>query len=113
MSFNSGSLFSIFLLCKIIDIVYCIKMVFILLKECLMAFLRILKFSSMIFIERMCMNALAAITIMTISSFTFHPLLLKNLQIFEQSTILFSKSLLCNSPNLHKYLKCLNQYFYP
>ena len=64
MSTNSGSLFSIILLFKIIA--WCITVVFILPKVCLMAL--------MIFIKKMCVVALAP-TIMTISDSTFYPLL--------------------------------------
>ena len=58
MSICSDSLFSILLLCKIIDIACCVAIVFILLKVHLMACLRILNFSSMDFIEGMYMVAL-------------------------------------------------------
>ena len=48
-------------------------MVLISLKVCLMVFSGILKFSSKIFIEGMCVVALAP-TVMTINGSTFHPL---------------------------------------
>ena len=41
MSINSGSLYYVLLLCKIIDIAQCPKIVFILLNLYLMAYLRI------------------------------------------------------------------------
>ena len=74
LSTSSGSLFSNLLLCRIIDIVCCIAMVLISLKVCLMVYFRTLKFSSKIFIERMCVVALA-LAVMTINGSTFHPLL--------------------------------------
>ena len=52
----------------------CIVMVFILLKVCLIVFSGILNFSSRIFIDGMCVVALAP-TVMTINGSTFHPLL--------------------------------------
>ena len=74
LSTNSGSLFSILLLCKFINTACCIAMEIILLKVYLMEFLSILNISLMIFIEGMCIVALAPI-VMTISDSTFHPLL--------------------------------------
>ena len=74
LSTSSGSLFSSLLLCRIIDIACCIAMVLISLKVCLMVFSGILNFSSKIFIEGMCVVALAP-TVMTINGSTFHPLL--------------------------------------
>ena len=74
LSIGSESLFSIFLLCKIIDIACCIAMMLNLPKVCLLVFSGILNFSSMIYIERMCVVALVPI-VMTISNSTFHPLL--------------------------------------
>ena len=71
---DSGSLFSSLLLCRIIDIACCIAMVLISLKDCLIVFSGILNFSSKIFIEGMCVVALAP-TVMTINGSTFHPLL--------------------------------------
>ena len=53
---------------------YCIAMVLISLKICLIVFSGILSFSSRIFIEGMCMVALAP-AVMTINGSTFHPLL--------------------------------------
>ena len=70
----SGLLLSIFLLCKIIDIAWCVAMMFILLKLCVMAFSRILKFSFMIFIEGMCVVTLVLV-MMTSSGYTFHHVL--------------------------------------
>ena len=74
LSIHSGSLFSSLLLCRIIYIACCIAMVLISLKICLIVFSGILNFSSKIFIERMCVVALA-LAVMTISGSTFHPLL--------------------------------------
>ena len=74
-SIGSGSLFSIILLCKIIDIAWCIAMVLISLKVCSMIFSSILNFFSMIFIEGMCVVAIALV-VMTINGSMFHPLLL-------------------------------------
>ena len=74
LSTSRGSLFSSLLLCRIIDIAYCIAMVLISLKVCLIVFSGILNFSSKIFIEGMCVVALAP-AMMTISGSTFHPLL--------------------------------------
>ena len=74
LSTGSGSLISILLLYRNIDIAYCIAMMLISLKVCLIAFSGILNFSFKIFIEGMCMVALAP-TVMTINGSTFHPLL--------------------------------------
>ena len=57
------------------NIAWCVAMVIILLKVLLMVFLRILKKKLMIFTEEMCVVALAP-ALITISSSTFHPLLL-------------------------------------
>ena len=59
---------------RIIDIACCIAMVLISLKVCLIGCSGILNFSSKIFIEGMCVNALAP-AVMTINDSTFHPLL--------------------------------------
>ena len=67
-------MFSSFLLCIIIDIACCIAMVLILVKVCLIVFSGILNFSSKIFIEGMCVVALAS-AMMTINGSTFYPLL--------------------------------------
>ena len=74
LSTDSGSLFLSLLLCRIVDIACCIAMVLISLKVCLMIFSGILNFSSKIFIEGMCVVALAP-AVMTINGSTFHPLL--------------------------------------
>ena len=74
LSTSRGSLFSSLLLRRIIDIACCIAMVLISLKVCLIVFFDILNFSSKVFIEGMCVVALAP-TMMTISGSTFHPLL--------------------------------------
>ena len=73
-SASNGSLFSICLLYSIMDIAWCIAMVLISLKVHHMVFLRILNFSFIIFIEEMCVDALANVVI-TISGSLFHPLL--------------------------------------
>ena len=67
-------MFSNLFLCRIIDIACCIAMVLISLKVCLMVFFGILNFSSKIFIEGMCVVALAP-DVMTINGSIFHPLL--------------------------------------
>ena len=74
LSTGSGSLFSSLLCCRIIDIACCIAMVLISVKVCLMVFSSTLNFSSKIFIEEMCVVALAP-AMMTINGSTFHPLL--------------------------------------
>ena len=71
---DSGSLFSSLLLCRIIDIACCIAMILISLKVCLIVFSGMLNFSSKIFMERMCVVALA-LAVMAINGSTFHPLL--------------------------------------
>ena len=68
-------MFSIFLLCKIIDIAWCIAMVLISLKMFLIDGSRILNFSSIISIKGMWDVALA-LAVITISGSTFHPLFL-------------------------------------
>ena len=74
LSTGSGSLFSSVLLCRIIDIACCIAMVLISMKVCLIVFFGILNFSSKIFIEGMCMDALAS-AVITINGSMLHPLL--------------------------------------
>ena len=74
LSTNNDSLFLSLLLYKIIDIAYCIFMVLISLKVCLIVLFGILNFSFKIFIEGMCVVALANV-VMTINDSTFHPLL--------------------------------------
>ena len=74
LSINSHSFFSSLLLCRIINIACCIAMVLISLKVCLIVFSSILNFSSKIFIEGMCVVALA-LAVMTINGSTFNPLL--------------------------------------
>ena len=73
---SSGSLFSSFLLCRIIDIAWlcCMAMVLISLQVCLIVFSGILNFSSKIFIEEMCVVALIP-TVMTINGSTLYLLL--------------------------------------
>ena len=68
-------MFSIFLLCKIIDIAWCVAMVLISLKVFLTDDSRILNFALIIFIEGMWNVALAP-TVITISGSTFHSLFL-------------------------------------
>ena len=67
-------LFSSLLLCSWIDIACCIAMVLISMKVSLIVSSSILNFFSKIFIERICVVALAP-ALMTISDSTFHPLL--------------------------------------
>ena len=75
LSIGSGSLFSSLLLCRIMDIACCIAMVLISLKVYPIVFFDILNFSSRIFIEDMCVVALAY-AVMTINGSTFHLLLM-------------------------------------
>ena len=74
LSTGRGSLFSSLLLCRIIDITCCIAMVLITMKVCLIVSFGILNFSSKIFIEGMCVVAVAP-AVITINGSTFHPLL--------------------------------------
>ena len=67
------SLFSILLLCKIMDIAYCMAMTFIASNVFLMLCLEILSFVSMLSIEGICVAALAP-AVMTISGSIFQPL---------------------------------------
>ena len=67
-------MFSNLLLCRIIDIACYIAMVIMSMKVYLIVSLGILNFSSKIFIEGVCVVALAPAA-MTISGSTFHPLL--------------------------------------
>ena len=46
-------------MCRIMKIACCIVMMFISLKTCFISFLRILNFSSIVFINEMCVVALA------------------------------------------------------
>ena len=75
MSIGSGSLFSILLLCKIMDIACCMAMTLIASSVYLMLSLRILNVVSMFSIEGMCVATLAPI-VMTINESTFQPLLI-------------------------------------
>ena len=75
MSVGNGSLFSIFLLCRIMDIAYCMAIMLISSNVCLMFILGILNITSILFIEGICDVALA-LAVMTISGFIFQPLLL-------------------------------------
>ena len=75
MSIGSGSLFFILLLCRIMDIAYCMAMTLISLTCILILSLRILNVVSILSIERVCVVALAP-PAMTNSGFTFHPLLI-------------------------------------
>ena len=59
LSTSRGSLFSNLLLCRIVDIAYYIAMVLMSMKVCLIFFVGILSFSSKIFIEGVCVVALA------------------------------------------------------
>ena len=71
---DSGSLFSIFLLGRIMDIACCMKIVFISLKVCYISFLVTSNFFPKIFIDGMCVVALA-LAMVTINGCTFQPLL--------------------------------------
>ena len=75
MSIGSGSFFSILLLCKIIDIAYCMAMTLISSNVCLILNLGILNVSSILSIEGLCVAALAP-AMMIISGSTFHPQLI-------------------------------------
>ena len=71
---GSGSLFFILLFCNILHMACCMAMVFILLKMCLMFCLAILNFAFIVFINGMCVGALA-FAVIIISGSTFHPIL--------------------------------------
>ena len=70
MSVGSGSLLSILLLCRIIDIAYCMAIMLISSNVCLMFILGILNITSILFIEGICVAALAP-TVMTLSGIIF------------------------------------------
>jgi hypothetical protein len=72
---GNGSLFFILLLCRIMDIAYCMAIILISSNVCLMFILKILNIISMLFKEGVCMAALA-LAVMTISGSIFHPLLI-------------------------------------
>ena len=76
MSSGIGSLFSILLLCRIMDIAYCIAMTLIASNVFLMLCLGVLNVVSMLSIEGICVAALAP-AVMTISGSIFQPLLAK------------------------------------
>ena len=71
VSIGSGLLFYIILLCRIMDITYCMAMTLISSSVYLMISLGILSVISILSIEGVCVVALAP-TVMTISGFTFH-----------------------------------------
>ena len=75
MSVGSGSLFSILLLCRIMDIAYCMAITLISSNVCLMFILGILNIISIIFIEGVCVAALVP-AVITISGSIFQPLLI-------------------------------------
>ena len=75
MSVGSGSLLSILRLCRIMDIAYCMAITLISSNVCLMFILGILNITSILFIEGICVAALA-LAVMTISGSIFQPLLL-------------------------------------
>jgi hypothetical protein len=75
VSVGSGSLFSILLLCRIMDIAYCMAITLISSNVCLMFILGILNIISILFIEGVCVAAQAP-AVMTISGFAFQPLLI-------------------------------------
>ena len=72
VSSGIGSLFSILLLCKIMDIAYCMAMTLIASNVFLMLCLGILNVVSMLSIEGICVAALAP-AVMTISGSVFQP----------------------------------------
>ena len=75
MSIGSGSLFSTLLLCRIIDIAYCMAMMLISSNVYSMLSLGTLRVISILSIEGICVAALAH-AVMTINEFAFHPLLI-------------------------------------
>ena len=75
MFVGSGSLFSILLWCRIMDIAYCMAITLISSSVCLMFILGILNIISMLIIEGVCVAALAP-AMMTISRSTFQSLLI-------------------------------------
>ena len=77
---GKGWLYSIFLLCRIIDMACCIVMVLISLNVCLMVVSGILKFVSRSFIEGACVVPIAHI-VMTMSGSIFHP---KSIMLFKR-----------------------------
>ena len=70
VSIGSGSLFSILLLCRIMNIAYCMAMTLIASNVFLMLSFGILNVVSILSIEGMCVAALAPV-VMTISGSTF------------------------------------------
>ena len=75
MSIGSGFfLVSVLLLCRVIDIAYCMAMTLISSNVCFMLSLGILNVVSILSIEGVCVVFLAP-AVMTISRSTFHPLL--------------------------------------
>ena len=68
MCVGSDTLFFILLLCRIMDIAYCMAITLISSNVCLVFILGILNIISMLFIEGVCVAALAP-TVMTISTF--------------------------------------------
>ena len=68
MSIGSGLLFSILLLYKITDITWYVAIVIVLLKVFLMAFSRIFNFVSIIFIDCICVVAIASVLMKTSGS---------------------------------------------
>ena len=75
MSIGSGSLFSILLLCRIMDIACCMAMTLIAANVYLMFNLWILNIVSILSIDGMCVAALAPV-VMTITESSFQPLLI-------------------------------------
>ena len=102
MSVGSGSLFSILLLCRIMDIAYCMAITLISSNVCLMFILGILNIVSKFFIEGVCVAALAP-AVMTISGSMFQPLLvilfINGLYFFGYSIIWYSIVQYVNSMN--------------
>ena len=75
LSIGSGSLFSILLLCRIMDIAHCMAMILISSNVYLMLSLGILNVVSILSIEGVCVATLAP-AMMMISESTFHPMLI-------------------------------------
>ena len=75
VSVGNGSLFSILLLCRIMDIAYRMAITLIYSHVCLMFILKILNITSILFINGVCVVALAP-TVMTINGSIFQPLLI-------------------------------------
>ena len=75
MCVGSDALFFILLLCRIMDIAYCMAITLISSNVCLMFILGIFNIFSILFIKGVCVAALA-LAVMTISGSIFQPLLI-------------------------------------